>query len=491
MLVLVPLLISTTGTVAVLIMFKQAEAEELRQIHAKQINEDLSTVEGAIFDAAKAVARLAFTRDPKQVQRYKDAVEIVPQALAHLREVIMESAPPSVERERAVASIAKLDRESAKIKQVCDEGVEVLDSGDRPGAMAIFNTLKPRWSVFTNEVSDIKTIAEKIVGPEDPNIQIQNRARTTSLLIFAAVANVIAAALVTLNFNRDIVRRLRALMQNTERMRNRQVLAQPIAGSDEIAELDQVMFETAQSLAEVERMKREFLQMISHDLRTPLTSIQLFLNLLAEGSYGELAPRGVTKAMTANENARRLIKLVNDLLDIEKLESQKLELAKSPTAIGELIESAIASVKSFADKSSVSIESKSETIEVDADSDRVIQVLINLLGNAIKFSPPETSVRVKATLCNHAVRVEVTDEGRGVPAELQDKIFERFQQVRKEDETALKGTGLGLAICKLIVEQHGGTIGVESRNGEGSTFWFTLPEARMVAAKDATIAIND
>lgn len=229
---------------------------------------------------------------------------------------------------------------------------------------------------------------------------------------------------------------------------------------------------------EMEKLKREFVSMVSHDLRTPLTAVQGTLDLLEEDAYGELTEQGHKRVKVANESVDRLINLINDLLDIEKMEAGKMRLESKPTSLIRILTNSIESVRAFAERQDVSLELKlDEDFMVLADRDRVIQVVVNLLSNAVKFSPAAAFVSVCAEKDGQRALVRVIDRGRGIPKEHVDFLFQRFNQVKAADGARKKGTGLGLAICKAIVESHNGKIAVRSEEGKGSEFYFTLPLA--------------
>jgi PAS domain S-box-containing protein len=229
---------------------------------------------------------------------------------------------------------------------------------------------------------------------------------------------------------------------------------------------------------EVERMKTEFVSVVSHELRTPLTALRGSIGLLTGGVLGEL-PAGARELLDiAERNALRLISLVNDILDLERLQKGKMELFVGPVSAWTIVERSLESVAQFAAQEHIRLEIAPEEAVVRGDGDRLVQVLVNLLSNAVKFSPPGGVVQVSTTVLPAEVEFRVTDHGRGVPAAYRKSIFERFHQVHTSDSREKGGTGLGLAISKAIVEQHGGSIGVESEDGKGSAFWFRVPRAR-------------
>jgi PAS domain S-box-containing protein len=226
---------------------------------------------------------------------------------------------------------------------------------------------------------------------------------------------------------------------------------------------------------EVERLKQEFLSIVSHDLRSPLTTIQIFLESVST-EVAALPEQFRKGAMNSAREVKRLIRMVSSLLDIAKIRAGKFELRTAPFDLQPLLDRLMRNMSPIAAQGEIDLRFIPSDDFVVADEDRIYQVLENLIGNAIKFAPPDSSVVVEISSLEHCTRFEVRDSGPGVPRDKQSLIFESFGQVSQEDSTVRGGSGLGLAICKLIVEQHGGSIGVDSEPGKGSCFWFTLPD---------------
>lgn len=228
---------------------------------------------------------------------------------------------------------------------------------------------------------------------------------------------------------------------------------------------------------EVDRLKREFVSSISHELRTPLTSIRGSLGLLAGGVFGPLSPDATEIVAVAERNVVRLIALINDILDLERLDGGRLEMRFESSRAGAIVERSLEAVRSFADQSKVTlvVDPVPSTVRVRADADRLVQVLVNLVSNAVKFSPSGSAVTIRVVLTPGMAEFQVEDRGRGVPPALREAIFERYRQVEASDSRSKGGAGLGLAICKAIVEQHGGSIGVRDAAETGSLFWFRIP----------------
>jgi two-component system sensor histidine kinase VicK len=220
--------------------------------------------------------------------------------------------------------------------------------------------------------------------------------------------------------------------------------------------------------------------MVSHDLRTPLASLYGTLELLIAGVYDSKDEIGKNRLQKALGSLNRLLNLINDLLDLDKLEAGKMTMELKLANVADLTKKSIDSVAGYAESHDVKITADLPDINLTADEDRFIQVMVNLLSNAIKFSPPDSNVQINANLCsdesaNKYCEIKISDQGRGIPSEQIPFLFERFRQTDKGDGKRGVGTGLGLAICKAIVEGHEGTIGATSELGKGTTICIRLP----------------
>ncbi|HZF13710.1 MAG TPA: ATP-binding protein [Thermoanaerobaculia bacterium] len=241
------------------------------------------------------------------------------------------------------------------------------------------------------------------------------------------------------------------------------------------------VYATARDVSErkkLDHIKDDFISVVSHELRTPLTSIRGSLGLLAGGVGGEIPGPARELIDIAAKNSERLVRLINDILDFEKVESGAVAFRFQRIDLAALVEQAVESNRSYAQPFNVRFEVTASLSDawVWADPDRLLQVLANLLSNAAKFSPRGDRVMIALTRSDGRLRVSVTDQGRGIPSDFQHRVFERFAQADASSTRQKGGTGLGLAISKTIVERHGGHIGFETRPAAGTTFFFDLPE---------------
>ncbi|MEB3357136.1 MAG: ATP-binding protein [Synechococcales bacterium] len=240
----------------------------------------------------------------------------------------------------------------------------------------------------------------------------------------------------------------------------------------------------------IERMKDEFVSVISHELRTPLTAVHGSLKLLVASYLGTLPPTGQKMLEIAVNNTNRLVRIINDVLDLERIESGHITLTRRLCDATELIAQAASEMQLMAHHHGITLCASAPSIQVWGDPQQIRQILINLLSNAIKFSSPGGTVWIQAAALPAPPQVQFTvkDQGRGIPAQMLDSIFDRFQQVDASDSRPKGGTGLGLTICRHIVSCHGGRIWVESTLGQGSTFYVTLP---LVGDRQATPWVSE
>ena len=231
-------------------------------------------------------------------------------------------------------------------------------------------------------------------------------------------------------------------------------------------------------LKELDHLKSDFVSNVSHELRTPLTAIKGAVDLILRQVPGPLNEKQIHYLARVRSNTQHLAGLINDLLDLSKIEEGKIELQAARVSLGGLVHEVMETLKPIAAEKPIELEvtTLEPSIVVFADRDKITQVLTNLIGNAIKFTPPHGRVTVSSASNDaDSLRVSVSDTGPGISADERERIFDKFYQVAENGGPKPKGTGLGLSISKALVELHGGKIWVESEPNGGSNFCFTLP----------------
>ncbi|HEY9713792.1 MAG TPA: ATP-binding protein [Chroococcales cyanobacterium] len=444
---------------------QSAELEAQKQARAKDILAVTGDLTRNLVDASTSLAIYRVTRSDTYISRYDEIAREIPKLYERLNK--LTATDPS-----QAAKVVLLENYSERMLYLTSNFRRQTD----PSILVIRSSLALRHEIeiaYRHYIEQEQKLAEELKTIQNPTIEQEKKNRFKIGLVIGIIINIALTAWSALFFSRNITRRLAVLTDNNLRLSRHDKLHEPLSGDDEIADLDNGFHAMAEALATAQQRKQEFVQMISHDLRTPLSSIQGTLAAAARGIYGQVNEKGLTRLSDAEASAESLINMINELLDIEKIEAGMMQIALRPTSLSTIVEKSISAVRPLAEKHAITINAPASDCQVECDEERLARVLTNLLSNAVKYSPDGSTVTISEEHDRDSVTVKVTDQGQGIPAGAREKIFDRFQQVELADQS--KGSGLGLAICKAIVEAHQGTIGVTSEPGTGSTFWFTLP----------------
>lgn len=318
---------------------------------------------------------------------------------------------------------------------------------------------------------------ETLVNEQQQARQAQALQAVLLIIVFGVGTSVLISLLLVAKFNSGASKQLVAIEDNMLRLAVQKPLKPPADGSDELARIDQTLFRLSNDLADLKNQQQQVYAMITHDLRSPLASMKIVFDLLKAGAFGELNEKGKDRIKNSDALLGRMVALTNDLLDVEKFESGSFDLLMERVELAEIFEDAKNIVGPKAEGKKLRLAFDSNGLDAVCDKERIGRVLVNLLDNAVKFSKHESEIKVAATADTSFIKISVQDFGRGIPAEQIAHVFERFHQASRSDELVMKGSGLGLTISKAIIEAHKGTIGVDSIENSGSTFWFTLPKS--------------
>lgn len=458
------------GTVTILLY--QAEKEARQADHAKAVIAKTTEVIQLLFDVGYAFVAYDAKTNEILGDRLNQQLTETPKQLKSLEELV-SSEPEHLTIVQNVASETEEDFRLVKSRK------KVIEDGGHLDLMEAFNMRESLNEMVTKLDSIIK---DERAQQSDPEAVSRLNSIIKMSLFGGVLTSILLAALLVVRFHQSTTRRLKVLMDNSVRIGARAKLVEALQGDDELGQLDRVLHSAADTLAEsererleVERIKQQFVSMISHDLRTPLSAVKSTLELLGAGALGSLSEKAQLKVTRAEDNLRHTMDLINNLLDLEKMESGRMELELKRIDLQPVLDRCVEAVSALADSKAMPIKSSQTHAIVMADERRLSQLIINLLGNAIKFSPEKSDIEIEINSTNSTTKVSITDHGPGIPATQRELVFDRYHQTGTAETAKVEGTGLGLAICKAIAEAHGGTIGVDSIEGQGSTFWFCVP----------------
>jgi len=472
-LVSLPLLVEAGLILWLYIALEDAETKAAKEMKSRLVLQEVNNISKSIVNSANHLVNWNFTHKRNELQKFDSTMIGIADSIDSLKELSKDNAVRT-------AHASKLEIfGKATMRNLLGHREKMVSDADRvytPNFQEFRRDFTAEFDPFLKEAQMLVDEEERVQKSVPQAIEAR-KATLRVILVSGFAINIAVATFLAVYFSREIAARLAILTENSQRMAIGKPLLDRIGGSDEVAHLDKVFHNMAEALRTAEQTKREFVQMISHDLRTPLTAILGTFELLSSGAYGQLTERGSTRVHDAERESERLISLINELLDIDKLESGNMQLILDDCELQDIFRRATEAVTVIAESRKIKLQTTQDNPTVNADEDRVVQIMINLLGNAVKYSPEGETIKIDVVDDQNFVRIDIIDNGPGIPKKDKKLIFERFKQIEGEAYKRSGSSGLGLAICKALVESHGGTIGVDSEVGKGSRFWFTLKKS--------------
>lgn len=458
----VPLLFEILFVAVLLYLQHQTEIEVKTVERAQNAIAEVNNIGKLFYDASTTVLMYGITHDINYREKYRQLSSLI---------------LPSVNKLRSLArgEVDELDALD-KITVICRRGIDALDQllsarqlgsyDSRADLLALSNSLIDQ----THRVAEIET---KLLQTQLPAAK-RWRDLFFYWLIFGVCLSIILSIALVYAFDRRLVERLNIILDNTIKFSTGQPLNRALDGNDEISQIDQCFHAMKGSLSEARRREQSFLAMLSHDVRLPLTSATLYLQQLSRENFGKHSSQVKGRILQIAEDFVCLSQMLGNLLDIQRIEAAKLEVHPTTVSSASLVRKAFALVQGLAAQRSIDLVCHSPDRPLFADPERVLQVLVNLLTNAIKFSDNGTPIEVLIEEDNSWHQISVIDKGKGIHPDFHERIFKVYERSEEESQT-MPGAGLGLAISRAIIELHNGAIGVDSELGKGSKFWFKLP----------------
>jgi signal transduction histidine kinase len=451
----------------------EAEYEAQHAVKARQLSNSLNQLVSSIFEVWNVVSnnRKRWLNQGFLDQRYKTLFPKLREQYAQLDRMI-------VDRPDLQPMIRKSLNNLNEAESILDEAVGDLKAGRMDKLLHDYDRktahIRDLYKGLIIEELRIVAAHEKELADAEGARQAEYRQRILKYSLLIMALNVVASFLLAFWLFREITSRLSVISANAKRFASGKELQPPLTGTDEIAELDKVFRRMAKDVENTANQRQELVNMLTHDLRSPLTTIQGFFDLLSTGSFGELNQEGEKFVKLAERNSSVMMLLINDLLDIEKIKSGLMTLNTEDVDVSTLFAEVKESTAAWIKQHGMELVVEDTDFIVHADAEKINRVLYNLVSNSVRYSRAGDKISISAKRRSNEVEIIVSDQGTGIPADKLETIFERFQQV-KGDAKGASGSGLGLSICRSIVQLHNGKIWVESEVDKGSTFHFTLP----------------
>lgn len=445
-------------------MFNEADERARNIAVSREIIVKLGHLSATLMQSSEAMMMYTFSARQADLDVYKNNRPEVYTILSKLDKIFLQSSREKKMLESLRRSTDSIDEVLRAQKTAGESTMERLHNCN-----LLRRELQSRSPLFKQAVAEITNL-EKVIENKNMAREAASRSTIQILLICAFCLSVLIAGSLSMFFYKNIVSRIRNLEENSRLLGEGKMVAAPVSGKDEIALLHRAMHRASEDLAQAAREKQKVAIMLSHDLRSPLMSIQGNIALVLKGIYGNLNDEGAARLRIAESSLERLVSMISQFLEAEKFKDAPLKLEQ--TELGRIFDQTMQMLGGTADNTKVICRNSDLKLEVDLSL--MVRVLTNLVGNAIKFSPKEGSIIVSGFKTDKGIEILVCDEGPGIPEEAQGAIFEPYVQT-PEGKRVPKSSGLGLSICKEIVAQHGGEIGVKNNDGAGTTFSILLP----------------
>ena len=471
-LIALPILFEVIFLMTLLGLIREGDTQRARETHFRTIVMDLYGLNWQLQKSASLLLLYETTKSSNEREAFDAMMQQVVERMARVKSLVADD-PVSA---KSIETYEQQLEEMLIIYRRIDDSFEFGDNSpiSKANQTLIEGDLLSRFNSLFD--SSNKLISEQSALIRHYASEV-DRDRSILVLVVAVgfVGHLILSVILVLFFGRQIQGRLDIVVNNISRMAKEEPLGVAIEGKDEISQLDAAFHEMAGKLNLANQRKSEVLAMVSHDIRGPISAFALLFDVMLSGAFGELPGELKGRLVRASNTNKMLIQLIRNFLDREKLTEGLLQPSMELVDLDSIFVCASDALVSLAEAKSITFQiDNSVASGFQADKNMITQVVLNYLSNAIKFSPPNSTVIISGELLDSQILVKVIDRGPGIAREFQSLVFERFEQIPSKDKQVV-GSGLGLAVCKKLLELHEGTVGIESDGKNGSTFWFRMP----------------
>lgn len=472
-LISIPIISELLLVFVLVVLVNRADAIALAEHRKKAFVMEMHEVGLQVYEELNVLIAYYTSRQPKLLERFS---EIDQSILARLQNIETNLSLASDQKSLALRKSFRVSAENL-IKEIRECRNNLLVSTDNPAGanwLGLADDTRASAAKFLKASDALMLLQTRSDGASKED-QVQNaRDLVRYALMVSVCVNIVMALYLTLFFSRNISLRVNWICENIKCIPAGAEMKHQLDGFDELAVIDQFVHTVDQQLKEKDDQRNAILSMVGHDLRSPLSAAQMTLQVMENGGYGEVSDTAQKRLRSTVAVLDTLTRMIRDLLDTETLRAGKFDLHLAKVDLKEVCEQARVALLPLAESRRLTIETKCESVEGNFDGDRILQVLNNLIGNAVKFSPPQSVITISLVKEGNNALLKIADQGPGISPEEINKVFERYYQTGT-GKRIVGSMGLGLHICKEIVTKHGGEIGVESEQDKGTCFWIKLP----------------